>query len=51
MLSIERCASILKQYNCTIVREDLVQLKHHLELWARIQIEEENNNELKQLGV
>lgn len=51
MLNLKQCESILKKYNCTIVREDLVQLKHHLELWARIQIEEENNNGLKHLGV
>lgn len=41
----------LKKYNCTIVQEDLVQLKHYLEIWARIQIDEENNNDLKRLGV
>jgi len=46
VLSLERCTTILKKYNCTIEQNDLVHLKSFLENWARIQIEEERNNNL-----
>ena len=51
VLTIERCESVLKKHECSFLREDLIQLKAFLENWARIQIEEERLDNLKQLNV
>lgn len=51
VLSLERCKTILKKFNCTIEQNDLVHLKTFLENWAKIQIEEERNNYLNWLNV
>lgn len=46
MVSVEKCRSIAKKHGYNLDNQTLVELRNFLETWARLQIEEENNNVL-----
>ena len=43
MLSLERCAEVLKEGNITLENDVLKELRDYLYLLARLQVEAENN--------
>ena len=51
MLTLQRCATLIKKFNCTLSQDELVHLKQFLEGWANIQLDEERNNSLNFLNV
>ena len=50
MLNITQCRKTLQKHGIYLTQNDLNEVKHFLEYWVKIQIQEENNNNFKNLN-